>query len=167
MDSSARPADEALAELLEVSPQVESAVLVNRANASLIAAAPAAMTSTGTQFAEVAMQLLDAGEQARAELGREPLVQVEVATPEGHVFVLADEQRVIAAVTSSDPTVGLVFYDLKTALRVLRENDAAAASAGSSDDVATSSDAASDASDQTATNGTTIKVGRWRKRNVQ
>ncbi len=33
------------------------------------------------------------------------------------MFVVRDEQRTIAATTGPEPTVGLVFYDLKSCLR--------------------------------------------------
>jgi hypothetical protein len=45
------------------------------------------------------------------------LAQVEVATAAGSVFVVRDGARLIVATTSPEPTVGLVFYDLKTCLR--------------------------------------------------
>jgi hypothetical protein len=37
------------------------------------------------------------------------------------VFVAADGDRLIAATTRPDPTVGLVFYDLKSCLRGVSE----------------------------------------------
>ena len=43
--------------------------------------------------------------------------QLEAATAEGSVFVVRDGGRTIVATTRPEPTVGLVFYDLKTALR--------------------------------------------------
>ena len=43
--------------------------------------------------------------------------QVEAATPTGSVFVVREGTRRIAATTAADPTTGLVFYDLKSALR--------------------------------------------------
>ena len=49
----------------------------------------------------------------------EDLVQLDVALADGSVFVAADGDRLIAATTASDPTVGLVFYDLKSCLRAL------------------------------------------------
>jgi hypothetical protein len=48
---------------------------------------------------------------------RERLVQIQAALPQGSVFVVQDEERLVAAVTVAEPTVGLVFYDLKTCLR--------------------------------------------------
>jgi hypothetical protein len=82
------------------------------------------------RFAATCIKIVDAAEQSRRELGREPVAQVEVATPDGHVFVVTDPRWIVAAVTDADPTVGLVFYDLKTALRAVREagaNDGPAA----------------------------------------
>jgi hypothetical protein len=51
------------------------------------------------------------------------VAQLEAATPVGSVFVVRDGDRLIAATTTPEPTVGLVFYDLKTCLRSI---DAAA-----------------------------------------
>src|SRR5690242_8236254 len=111
----------ALEELLEVSPQIEAAVIITRENARIAAHAPDMPERAVERFAATTRSLLAAADQARGELGREPVVQVEVASQDGHVFVVADATRAIAAVTAADPTVGLVFYDLKTALRTLRE----------------------------------------------
>ena len=111
----------ALDELLEVSPQVDAAVILERDGGRLIASAPASGSRMADRFGATCIRMLDAAEQARAELGREPVAQVEVATPDGHVFVVADARWLVAAVTDADPTVGLVFYDLKTALRSVRE----------------------------------------------
>lgn len=114
-------ADGALAELLEVSPQVDAAVILERDGGRIIASAPAANEQMAERFGTTCTKILEAAEQARNELGREPVSQIEVATPEGHVFVVSDATWVVSAVTDADPTVGLVFYDLKTALRTVRE----------------------------------------------
>ena len=42
---------------------------------------------------------------------------VMASTLDGSVFVVRDGERLIAAITGPEPTVGLVFYDLKAALR--------------------------------------------------
>ena len=47
--------------------------------------------------------------------------QLEASTVAGSVFVVRDGDRLIAATTSPEPTVGLVFYDLKTCLRSIEE----------------------------------------------
>ena len=53
-----------------------------------------------------------------------PLTQLEAATSEGSVFVVAEGPTRIAATTAPEPTVGLVFYDLKSALRSIAEKPA-------------------------------------------
>ena len=59
-------------------------------------------------------------------VGGESLTQLEVATAEGSVFVVRDSGRTIAATTSPEPTVGLVFYDLKSCLRSAADEEPAA-----------------------------------------
>ena len=59
--------------------------------------------------------------------GREGLVQLEAATQDGSVFVVRDDDRFVAAVTGPQPTVGLIFYDLKTCLRQVAEEAASKA----------------------------------------
>ena len=50
-------------------------------------------------------------------LGDGEVTQIEASTPDGNVFVVREGPRRIAATTGPDPTTGLVFYDLKSALR--------------------------------------------------
>lgn len=120
-DSVPSAASRALEELLEVSPQVDAAIILEREGGRLLASAPASSDRVADRLATTCVKIVDAAEQARGELGREPVSQVEVATPEGHVFVVTDPAWIVAAVTDADPTVGLVFYDLKTTLRTVRE----------------------------------------------
>lgn len=132
-DSVPSAAGRALEELLEVSPQVDAAVVLERDGGRLLASSPASSDRVADRLATTCVKIVDAAEQARRELGREPVSQVEVATPDGHVFIVTDPTWIVAAVTDADPTVGLVFYDLKTALRTVREarpgdGEAAAAS---------------------------------------
>jgi predicted regulator of Ras-like GTPase activity (Roadblock/LC7/MglB family) len=114
-------ASRALEELLEVSPQVDAAVILERDGGRLLASAPASSDRVADRLGATCVKIVEAAEQSRRELGREPVSQVEVATPDGHVFVVTDTTWIVAAVTDADPTVGLVFYDLKTALRTVRE----------------------------------------------
>jgi predicted regulator of Ras-like GTPase activity (Roadblock/LC7/MglB family) len=119
--SSVQPAaDQALQELLEVSPQVEAAVIAERSGTPISSSVPGAGSSAG-RLGQLASRILAQAEKSRAELGREPVTQCEIATGDGNVFVVADADHLVAAVTGSEPTVGLVFYDLKTALRSVRE----------------------------------------------
>jgi hypothetical protein len=67
------------------------------------------------------------GMQVRSERSKGSPSQVsaasdEAASAEGSVFVVRDEVRLAAAVTGADPTSGLVFYDLKTCLRLVGED---------------------------------------------
>jgi hypothetical protein len=49
------------------------------------------------------------------------VTQLEVALGSGSVFVVRDGGRLIVATTSPEPTVGLVFYDLKSCLRTITD----------------------------------------------
>lgn len=122
-ESATTVAETALRELLDVSPQVDAAIITTRSTSSpsVIAFAPHEARNRADRLADTCAQMLKQAEQARVELGREPITQCEVATGDGHVFVVADAHHIVAAVTKSDPTVGLVFYDVKTALRAVRE----------------------------------------------
>ena len=75
------------------------------------------------KIVESARALADGADQVRRDLGRDALAQLQAATPDGSVFVVVDEQRMAVATTGADPTVGLVFYDLKTLLRQLAQDD--------------------------------------------
>jgi hypothetical protein len=72
-------------------------------------------------IATAAAELVENADELRADLGRDALAQVQAATPEGSAFVVVDAGRMAIATTGTDPTVGLVFYDLKTLLRQTAE----------------------------------------------
>jgi predicted regulator of Ras-like GTPase activity (Roadblock/LC7/MglB family) len=111
-------AAQALADLTEISSQIEAAVLADASGAVL--ASTLAEAERGERLARAALGLIEAAEKAHDE-AKERLVQVEAATPEGSFFVVRDDVRLAAAVTGADPTSGLVFYDLKTCLRLVGE----------------------------------------------
>jgi predicted regulator of Ras-like GTPase activity (Roadblock/LC7/MglB family) len=111
-------AQQALADLTEISSQIRSAVLVDAKGA---VAASTLGDDQAKRMAEAAGELLSCAERTRPGLGPGTLTQLEVATLEGSVFVVRDRGRVIAATTSPEPTVGLVFYDLKSCLRSAAE----------------------------------------------
>ena len=106
----AMDADQAIADLTEISPQVREVVVIGAGGGVGGANVP---TERSDAIAEAAQKLL-------AEAG-EGVAQLEAATAQGSVFVVREGDRVIAATTSPDPTVGLVFYDLKTCLRSIDE----------------------------------------------
>jgi len=108
-------AQQALADLTEISSQIQAAVVFDEQGK--VAAATVDESRAGA-LADGAGRLLDQAEQVKAGTGGS-LIQLEAATDEGSVFVVADGPRRIAATTAPDPTVGLVFYDLKSALRAI------------------------------------------------
>ena len=103
-------AAQALADLTEISSQIEAAVLFGEDGQ--VAGSTLADGDAAT-LARAAGELLN---QA-AGLGDGEVTQIEASTPDGNVFVVREGPRRIAATTGPDPTTGLVFYDLKSALR--------------------------------------------------
>src|SRR5436189_3010499 len=111
------PPAAALSDLTEISTQIETAVVFDREGTVLESTVD---DERAGKLGGTALELLKAAEDARPE-GAPPLAQLDVALRDGSVFVVADEDRVIAATTAPEPTVGLVFYDLKSCLRGLAE----------------------------------------------
>src|SRR4051812_30698254 len=103
-------AQQALADLTEVSSQIQTAVVFDDKGKVVGSTLP-----DGEPFAQAAADLLAAAEEVNA--GSSALTQLEVATAAGSVFVVREGKTTIAATTAPAPTVGLVFYDLKSALR--------------------------------------------------
>ncbi len=110
-------AAQALADLVEISSQIESAVLADAEGA--VQASTFGDDARASAVAKEAIGLL----QDATGPGGEPS-QVQIAFLEGSVFVVRDDERIIAAVTGREPTSGLVFYDLKTCLRLAGEQPA-------------------------------------------
>jgi predicted regulator of Ras-like GTPase activity (Roadblock/LC7/MglB family) len=110
-------ASQALADLVEISSQIESAVLADGEGAVL--ASTFGKDEKASAIAREAIDLL----QGAIGPGGEPS-QVQIAFLEGSVFVVRDGERIVAAVTGREPTSGLVFYDLKTCLRLAGEQPA-------------------------------------------
>jgi hypothetical protein len=107
-------AADALAQLTEISTQIEAAVVLDR-EGSVQAA-----TVDDERAGRIARSALELFRQADAQRGEE-LVQLDAALAGGSVFVVRDAERLIAATTGPGPTAGLVFYDLKSALRSFAE----------------------------------------------
>lgn len=104
-------AAQSLSDLTEISSQIRAAVIVDEKGA-----VAGSTLADGAALAEAGRALLTRAAATRG--GAEP-VQLEAATEEGSVFVLRDGGRTIVATTGPRPTVGLVFYDLKSSLRAL------------------------------------------------
>jgi predicted regulator of Ras-like GTPase activity (Roadblock/LC7/MglB family) len=109
-------AAQALADLTEISSQIEAVVVLDAEGATL---ASTLEGGRGDDFATATQELLAAVGRAA---GKE-LVQAEVSTGEGSVFLVRDGERAIAATTGPEPTVGLVFYDLKSCLRAFADEE--------------------------------------------
>lgn len=121
-------AAQAIADLTEISPQVQRVVVI---------AADGSLAGSNTD-PTAARKLVDGAHEliAAAEALRPGVSQLEAATVSGSVFVVRDGERLIAATTSPEPTVGLVFYDLKTCLRSIEEPKPKAAPKKKVDDAA-------------------------------
>ena len=120
--AAARDAVNALADLTEISSQVEAAVVLDDAGA--VVASTLDDSDHSARLARAARDLLD-GADKRFESDGRSLTQLEAALREGSVFVAREEGRTIVATTSPAPTSGLVFYDLKTCLRSLARSEPA------------------------------------------
>jgi hypothetical protein len=102
----------ALKDLTEISSQIESAILITAGGQTL------ASTLDDEGATERLAGAVNSLVEATAETGSgRTLVQLEAATSAGSLFVVRDDERIAAAVTKSEPTAGLVFFDLKSCLR--------------------------------------------------
>ena len=103
---------EALADLLEISSQIEGVVIVGADGAE---AAAGIGDDRAGPFALAAQHLLSAaGSERDVEVAH-----VEVDLAAGSVFVVREGGATIAAVATAAPTSGLVLYDLRACLRRL------------------------------------------------
>jgi predicted regulator of Ras-like GTPase activity (Roadblock/LC7/MglB family) len=110
----------ALADLTEISSQVEAAVVLDDSGAVVASTLDDAERSA--RLARAALDLLG-GADKRFESDGRTLTQLEAALQEGSVFVAREDGRSIVATTTPEPTSGLVFYDLKTCLRSLAQSE--------------------------------------------
>ncbi len=109
-------AQQAIADLTEISSQIQAAVVFD--DKGKVAGSTFADASRAEALALAASDLLAQAESVKT--GDGSLSQLEAATTEGSVFVVRDGKTRIAAITAPEPTVGLVFYDLKSALRQVK-----------------------------------------------
>ena len=110
----------ALADLTEISSQVEAAVVLD-ADGSVLGSTLDDDART-ERLARAGAELLEAVSAGIRHTGRD-VTQLEAALREGSVFVARDGARSIVATTTPHPTSGLVFYDLKTCLRSLETEE--------------------------------------------
>ncbi len=108
-------ASDALARLTQESSQIEAACMFETSGAVVASTLPSDEATAA--FVERARALLANADGLPGQAGSGTLVQLEVALREGSVFVVRDAERAVAAVTRAEPSVGLVFFDLKTCLQ--------------------------------------------------
>ena len=106
-------AAQALADLTEISSQIQSAVLFDEGGA--VHGSTLARDSSAAGLAAAAARRLRTADELAGD--GEQVTQLAAAPAEGRVVVGRDGSRRIAATTGRAPTVGLVFYDLKSCLR--------------------------------------------------
>ena len=109
-------ATSALADLTEISPHVEAAVVVDVDGA--VVASTIAREPDAAWLAEAGLALLETATSRFGSNGRS-VTQLEVALREGSIFVAQEEGLGIVARTSPRPSSGLVLYDLMTCLRAV------------------------------------------------
>jgi hypothetical protein len=103
---------DALADLLEISSQIECAAVLGDAGVAHAAGLPGDRVD---ELGRAARELLAAAESERGT----DVAHVHVETRDGTVFLVREAGLTIAAVTSPSPTTGLVLYDLRACLRRL------------------------------------------------
>jgi predicted regulator of Ras-like GTPase activity (Roadblock/LC7/MglB family) len=113
---------QALSDLTEISSQIQAAVVFD--GQGQVSGSTLTDPGRAAELVRVAAELLSAAEGLRS--GSSALTQMEVATSEGSVFVVRDGDTSLVATTGGNPTVGLVFYDLKSALRSIKAKPAPA-----------------------------------------
>ncbi len=104
---------QAVSDLTEISSQIETVLVLDADGSTMASTLDGARSQV---LAQAAQELLAAVRRAAGDGNGEP-AQLEVATTDGSVFVVRDGERTITATTAPEPTVGLVFYDLKSCLR--------------------------------------------------
>jgi predicted regulator of Ras-like GTPase activity (Roadblock/LC7/MglB family) len=104
---------QALADLTEISSQIDGAVLFGAGGD--VEGSTLADDTAAKGLADAAAALLARADALRGDEAE--VTQIEAALADGCVFLVRDGDRRIAATTVANPTVGLVFYDLKSCLR--------------------------------------------------
>jgi predicted regulator of Ras-like GTPase activity (Roadblock/LC7/MglB family) len=108
----------ALADLVEISPQIEAAAVV--AGDGEIAGSVGVPEARTGVLARALRELLDGAAAFRSDQGRVTQLHAELAG--GEVFAVTNEaERAIVAVTRERATPGLVFYDLKRCLAAVAD----------------------------------------------
>jgi predicted regulator of Ras-like GTPase activity (Roadblock/LC7/MglB family) len=107
----------ALADLVEISPQIEAAAVV--AGDGELAGSVGVPEARASVLARAVRELLDGAAAFRREQGRVTQLHAELAG--GDVFAVASDERAIVVVARERATPGLVFYDLKRCLAAVAD----------------------------------------------
>lgn len=102
-------AEQALAYLTEMSPDLRGAAILDAAGA------PLAASGDPDRWREDAAALLEAADRA----GPEPVEQVHIATRQGEVFAVRHAGLAAVAVTDRFALASLVLFDMRAMLREL------------------------------------------------
>lgn len=102
-------AEQALAYLAQLSPDLRGAAILDAEGA------PLAATSEPERWAEDASALLEVADRA----GEEPVEQVHIATEQGEVFAIRHAGLTAVAVTERFALASLMLFDLRSLLREL------------------------------------------------
>jgi predicted regulator of Ras-like GTPase activity (Roadblock/LC7/MglB family) len=102
-------AEQALAYLSEMSPDLRGAAILDSGGAVLAAA------DDPDRWREDAAALLEVADRA----GGEPVEQVHIATEQGEVFVVRNAGLAAVAVTERFALASLMFFDMRSVLRDL------------------------------------------------
>ena len=108
----------ALADLVEISPQIEAAAVVT--GEGELAGSVGVPEARAGVLARSARELLEGAAAFRSDNGRITQLHAELAA--GDVFaVTGADERTIVAVTGGRTSPGLVFYDLKRCLAAVAD----------------------------------------------
>ena len=107
-------AEQALAYLAEMSPDLRGAAILDSGGAVLAA------TGDADRWREDGAALLEVADRA----GGEPVEQVHIATEQGEVFAVRDAGLVAVAVTERFALASLTLFDMRSVLRDLAGGEA-------------------------------------------
>jgi predicted regulator of Ras-like GTPase activity (Roadblock/LC7/MglB family) len=108
----------ALADLVEISPQIEAAAVVS--GDGELAGSVGVPEARAVVLARAARELLDGSAAFRSDQGRVTQLRAELAG--GDVFAVAGDEQAIVAVARGRVAPGLVFYDLKRCLAAVSDD---------------------------------------------
>mgnify|MGYP000900013671 FL=1 len=116
----AQQVETAFAEMLDISTDIDKAVLVGPAG---VVASNMTEEAQGKATGQV-RELVLLAETRSAEMGSQPLTQLVIETPSGYVFFAREtgsDSLAMLATGKKGSRVGLVLYDLRTCMRDARE----------------------------------------------